>query len=179
MLPALGQISSGSWGLASHLCAFWLVLHRPPERLLPKFILLLGRQENRVLSSQNSCSGFRSHSCGFLALKSTRGFPGVPESKPPGPPAQPSTHESSGTLAFVSSFPSLGFAPARPRVWNAISQIFRWPVHSHVLVLIQCPLSSPAECIAEFPVRKAPMMLSPHPCIALASTHGSLAYYGL
>lgn len=86
MLPALGQISCDSWGLASHLCAFWLVLHRPPERLLPKFILLLGRQENRVLSSQNSCSCFKSHSCGSLALKSSRGFPGVPESKPPRPP---------------------------------------------------------------------------------------------
>lgn len=55
------------WGPAFQLCSFWSVLHRPPERLLPKVILLLGRPENKVLSSQNSCSGFMSHSCGSPA----------------------------------------------------------------------------------------------------------------
>lgn len=111
----------------------------------------------------------------FPGLKSSRSFPSAPEESPPclahapasTPPTLPSAHHSSGTLASVSSFPPLGFAPAISWVWNAIPQLFGCPVHSHIPVLIQCH-----HCRIHLgvPCWKGLTTLSPHPCKSLSST---------
>ena len=80
-------------------------------------------------------------------------------------------------LGSVSSFPPLGFALAISFAWNIISRLFKWPVCSHVTVLIQCH-----HCRDHlgFPVGRPPTTLSPRPLKSqVPLTHHSLSFYCL